>query len=133
VSVGRIDAEPVALPSVYAAPQGIGLPSTEILSPVTHWYKTAYVPRLEVLYFHDTVNGCDAVAVDGALTEISFFEENMPENHGVERLMIWSRPQITMMIKMTNPMIARMFATTPGLRAGPFGRISGAASAIYLL
>ena len=37
VSVGSIAAEPVALPSVYAAPQGIALPSTEIFNPRAHW------------------------------------------------------------------------------------------------
>lgn len=79
----------LALPMVYAAPQGIVvniLPAAGVANwrPLWHWYKNAYEPVELGVYFQLTVIGVPDVAVAGAVTTIVVFGFDLKreENHG---------------------------------------------------
>ena len=101
--------------TLKAAPQGMpfGVPAGPGVSrrkPPWHWYKNAYVPFVGGLYFHEMVKGVPEGAVAGAETVMTFAEvrEKREENQLPEIVPRLMRPQITTVMIMMKPMIARI-------------------------
>lgn len=113
--------ELLVLDTVNAAPHGMTLtmppaPTVSNLTLALHWYMKAYKPFVPE-YFQLTANGLPEVALEGVLTCTAAGAGDVlkrEENHGEARLVRWMKPQMTIMMTIIKPTIAKTLESIPG-------------------